>query len=82
MSDKIPTAVEWIVEQLILKDRQANPNSFTMQIYFESNKDILKQAIEMEKQMIIKAVQDGFNEGWDHPEEIGTGEQYYNKTYG
>lgn len=54
MSNK--TAVEFLIEKLIEKDRE-NSNSFTIQIYFESNKDIVEQAKELEKQHMIDLVQ-------------------------
>ena len=72
------TAVEWLIEQLIEQDRQLNPNSFTIQIYFEASKNIIEQAKQMEKEQTVDAyggvvVDDNGN--------IMTGEQYYNETY-
>jgi len=71
------TAVEWLIEQLILKDRQVNPNSFTIQIYFEANKGVVQQAQAIEKQQIIDAYSaDRF------PCSEEDAEQYYTETYG
>jgi hypothetical protein len=57
------TAVEWLVEQ------------FNLQAYIPH----IEQAKEMEKQQIIDAYQQGFNNAFfSHPLNK---EQYYNETY-
>jgi hypothetical protein len=74
------TAVEWFAERLTL-----NGLADYLTVEEESLYNKLKeQAKEMERQQIIKAVDVGFDEGCKFPEDIklGSGEQYYNETYG
>jgi gamma-glutamyl phosphate reductase len=61
------TAVQWFGEQALnyLNDEQKN-----------NLIEAFKQALEMEKQQIIDAVNSQRQLGWDEK-----GEQYYNKTY-
>ena len=72
------TAVEWLIEQLIEQDRQLNPNSFTIQIYFEASKNIIEQAKQMEKEQTVDAYD---NVALDDNGNFMTGEQYYEQTY-
>ena len=77
------TAVEWLVEQLINEDRKLNPNSFTIQIYFEASKNIIEQAKDMEKEQSMNDFMAG---KWDWAEHIKGKEskdpaEYYNETY-
>ena len=58
------TAIEYLVEQLI-------PKALTAEQYYH-----IEQALELEKQQIIDAVNSQRKLGWDEK-----GEQYYNKTY-
>jgi hypothetical protein len=46
------TAVEWLVEELIKRDKDLNPSSFAIQIYFESSRNIVEQAKQMEGKRI------------------------------
>ena len=64
------TAVEWLVEEMILR------LSIRIKNTFDGN-DLLKQAKEMEKEQII----DAFDEGNPNGFIIKCGEQYYNETY-
>ena len=63
------TAVEWLME---LWENQEPFERFILPEQFE-------QAKEMEKQQIMKANVDGFNECANYEEK--TSEQYYNETY-
>jgi hypothetical protein len=74
---KKQTAVQRLIEKLIAKSKENDPNNFTIQIYFESNKDLVEQALEMEKQQIVDA--------WiatDNELQRISAEQYYKETYG
>ena len=72
MSDKTQTAVEWLIAEL-------NKTGFAQVVTDEE----IAKAIEIEKQQIMKSVEDGFNEGSKHPEDvkIQSAEQYYTETY-
>ena len=67
---KKQTAVEWLVEEMILR------LSIRIENTFDGN-DLLKQAKEMEKEQI----KDAFDEGNPNGFIIKCGEQYYNETY-
>ena len=62
------TAVEWLVEQL---DGERHLTTD------EINR-VVKKAVEMEREKIIKAHNHGH---WEGDGLIGTDEQYYNETY-
>jgi hypothetical protein len=78
------SAVEWLIEELIKQDRRSNPNSFTIQIYFEASKNIVNHALEMNKHQTIDAYKHGQNNEFSHLM-VGklhiTGEEYYEQTY-
>jgi hypothetical protein len=79
-ANKMVTAVEQLIEKLIAKSKENDPNNFTIQIYFESNKDLIEQAKAMGKEQIKNA----FCDGNDHePLEVpkDSSEQYYLETY-
>ena len=57
------TAVEWFYQRILAEDI----------------KEIFEQAKQMEKEQIMKANVDGFNECANYEEK--TSEQYYNETY-
>jgi hypothetical protein len=59
------TAVEWLQNELFTEEYMRN-NLF----------EIFQQALELEKQQIIDAVNSQRQLGWDEK-----GEQYYNETY-
>jgi hypothetical protein len=63
------TAVEWLknemAKKIIISDK-----------FEKSTLDLFIEALEMEKQQIIDAVNSQRQLGWDEK-----GEQYYNKTY-
>jgi len=65
------TAVEWLIEQLPL-------------IQQEGLRDVIEQALAMEKEQIEKAWDDG-DYAYFHSKETGRdfadGEEYYNETY-
>jgi ferritin len=83
------TAVEKFIKSLIERDRLINPNSFSIQIYFEGNKDLIEQAKEMEKQQHEK-----INKFLDVEKVLGISDlktieriqwyynNYFNETYG
>ena len=69
------TAVEWLEMEIVkLEDTYAIPSK----IY-----ELCEDAKEKEKQQIMKAVDDGFEEGSKFPEDIklNNAEQYYNDNY-
>jgi len=70
------TAVEWLIDQVVNLDWK--------NLQGEEKIKIFKQAKEMEKQQIMKAVDDGFEEGSKFPEDINLydAEEYFNETYG
>lgn len=67
------TAVEWLVEEMILK------LSIRIENTFEGN-DLLKKAKEMEKEQIMQAYNDG-KAAVIHIEKNMSLEEYYDKTY-
>ena len=69
------TAVEWLQNELVGLDTAFSYCTFNEKI---------KQAKQMEKEQIMKAVDRGFDEGCKHPEDITLkdAEQYYNETFG
>jgi hypothetical protein len=70
------TAVEWLVSKV----NKQSWGDFRIDI----PKEIIEQAQAMEKQQIMKAVEDGFNEACAHPVCVKflTAEQYYTENYG
>jgi hypothetical protein len=69
------TAVEWLEMEIVkLEETYAIPSK----IY-----ELCEDAKDMEKQQIMKAVDDGFEEGCKLPEDIklNNAEQYYNENY-
>lgn len=69
------TAVEWLEMEIVkLEDTYAIPSK----IY-----ELCEDAKDMEKQQIMKAVDDGFEEGSKFPEDIklNNAEEYYNQNY-
>lgn len=71
------TAIDWLIEQLIAKSKENNPNNFAIQIYFESNGILISSAKRIEKQQII----DAYGKLVAKENEILTAEQYYNETF-
>jgi hypothetical protein len=67
------TAVQWLFTLMI------DPN-----YPIGEQKKWFEQAMQMEKEQIMKAVDRGYDEGCKHPEDITlkNAEQYYNQTYG
>lgn len=69
------TAVEWLEMEIVkLEETYAIPSK----IY-----ELCEDAKDMEKQQIMKAVDDGFEEGSKFPEDIklNNAEEYYNQNY-
>jgi hypothetical protein len=66
---KQQTAVEWLWNLSQTKELQASD---------------FDQALAIEKEQIMKALDRGFDEGSSFPEDItlNNAEQYYNETYG
>ena len=72
MSDKKQTAVQWLVEQI-------NSNIDFIPIdKWDMIRDIVQQALQMEREQIMYAWVDGVINS-DNEKEA---EQYYNETYG
>jgi hypothetical protein len=79
------SAVEWLIEELIKQDRRSNPNSCTIQIYFEASKNIVDHALEMNKQQhgatwdtAIKAHDD---RGHVHARSLVDFDEYFEETF-
>jgi hypothetical protein len=69
-TNKMMTAVDWLKSQI----------EITVNGYFSSPwVEIFKQAKEMEKEQIMKAVYDSMGTTFDP--NMGRAEQYYNETY-
>lgn len=66
--NKSVTAVEWLVEQLSIEHRVS----------------LIEKAKEMERQQIVDAFENGYENGACLSDEdpIYHGEQYYNETFG
>jgi len=79
-TNKMVTAVEWLVEQL----ENVDYNPLEKGGYDTAKKRIIEQAKEMEKEQIAKAWNDG-DYAYFYSKETGrefdNGEQYYNDTY-
>jgi hypothetical protein len=73
------TAIEQFIKSFIERDRLINPNSCSIQIYFEGNKDLIKQAKEIEKQQIESAWKRGDGEHDKVADELS--KKYYTETY-
>jgi hypothetical protein len=74
MSNKEQTAVEWLYEQLTLTWYD-----------YESGKEILEQAKEMEKEQIEEAFANGVDDEYEwhiNNQPRKNTEQYYNEIYG
>ena len=72
---KKQTAIEWLEMEIVkLEETYAIPSK----IY-----ELCEDAKEKEKQQIMKAVDDGFEEGSKFPEDIklNNAEEYYNQNY-
>jgi hypothetical protein len=72
MSNKQQTAVEWIEYQV---QQQGITHYFSL-------REILEQAKEMEKEIIIKAYNQDLMGGLSGYRKFNDGEDYYNETYG
>jgi len=69
------TAIEWLEMEIVkLEDTYAIPSK----IY-----ELCEEAKDIEKKQIMKAVDDGFEEGSKFPEDIAlnNAEEYYNQNY-
>ncbi len=62
--EKKQTAVAWLISKLALKDN----SPFQAIAFYHDNKELIKQAKEMEKEQIIDSMVRGFSssaEGWN-----------------
>ena len=75
MSNKIKTAVEWLIDQIAEK-QNGNGSSISMDEIFE-------QAKQMEKEQIIESVNETLQDAnlYESFRSIKSGEQYYKETY-
>jgi len=81
-NNKSVTAVEWLISELReSKDFHRVINELNQRS--SAVRHILNEALQMEKQQIIEAVDVGFEEGSKFIEDIKlkNAEQYYNQTY-
>ena len=67
------TAVEWLANELF-KQLTGQPDKILL-------KEVLEQAKEMEKQQIIDAWHNGYNNQSPMIDEENCGQQYYNETF-
>ena len=72
-NNKQQTAVEWFYDEMI--------KFIKLRSKYSTDREIFKQAKEMEKERIIKANRDGVDMVVDKKDFI-SGEQYYEQTYG
>lgn len=87
---KQQTSVDWLIEQLIKRDKDFNPSSFAIQIYFESSRNLVEQAKQMEKEQIKSSYNQGYRDAdCDCYKSVGAdvakfedSEKYYNETFG
>jgi len=70
------TAVEWLIGDLNQKI------DFIPMDKWDMIRDIIQQAIAMEKEQIIDAYEIGFDEGLQIITKYDTAQDYYNETYG
>ncbi len=68
------TAVEWLIEQIIIHESLEKLSPYHTLELFE-------QALAMEKEQIVDAFNEGNQSDWNNEIADG-GEQYYNETYG
>ena len=73
------TAVEWLVEQLLIYGDKAFNKEISLGQYHIKKQELIEQAKQMEKEQIITANEDSST---NESGEFLTGEQYYNKMYG
>ena len=75
MSNKIKTAVEWLIDQIAEK-QNGNGSSISMDEIFE-------QAKQMEKDQIIESVNEALQDAnlYESFRSIKSGEQYYKENY-
>jgi len=71
-NNKQQTAVEWFYDEMI--------KFIKLRSKYSTDREIFKQAREMEKERIIKANRDGVDMVVDKKDFI-SGEQYYNETF-
>ena len=76
---KQQTAVEWLVEQLLIFGDKAFNKEITLGEYHIKKNEVIQQAKEMEKQQIIDAYNKSF-ELRDKP--YPTADKYYTSTHG
>jgi hypothetical protein len=69
---KKQTAVEWLIEDLNQKI------DFIPMDKWDMIRDIVHQALSMERDQII----DAYIDGYSAPENLGDSEQYYTSTFG
>jgi hypothetical protein len=84
MSDKKQTAVQWFIEQLEIKgDMRETQAIQIIQINIDSSEylEIKRQALQMEREQIIQAANNGCK-GMCMIDTSRDGKNYYNETYG
>ena len=75
------TAIQELIEKLSMK----NSDSFYALAFYHDNDEIIKEALEKEKEQIMKAHQIGWEDCQEYIKTIGQttrkGKKYYNQTY-
>jgi hypothetical protein len=79
-NEKKQTAVEWYIEKLLDLDYEYGKGLITLAVWSERKKSLIKQAKEMEKEQIKKAIDSNYT--YNKNQILTIGEQYYNETYG
>jgi len=69
------TAVEWFAKEII-SDIQHGDKDF---VYWKLKTLLLEQALEMEKQQIIDAFEDGYGSGYRDNGKLGS--EYFDETF-
>ena len=83
---KQQTAVEWLVEQLLIYGDKAFNKEISLGEYHIKKDELIKQAKQMEKEQIILAATEMKREligntMFNKEMKFQNGEEYYNKTY-
>ncbi len=78
MSDKKPTDVQWLIEEMLRIEKQNHPKSIALKLFFESSGIVISKALQMHKQQAFEFWQGGIA----CTEEGGKSfDQYYNETF-
>jgi hypothetical protein len=74
------TAFEWYIEQHNIIVRSSD--NISIEERFKRFSDIIERTKQMEKEQIINAANDGYDEAINEHQEFTSADDYYNKIYG